>query len=269
MSMLMYAGNWNLGPHVNSKHFVNHTIVLVLQTPYVTEDNLEPWFLCFHLDAKFADVCTAGWVLFLCRQVLVSRLLFSFHVSRGVIGPGGKCFGPLNHLTTTASGVLFCFCVCLFVCFWDWVSLYNNTTTTTRLQIGNLKIFPELKCMSFLLPWAQTISLHLLCVILNFNNLDSGENLQEHKARAREMVHVNELYFRLVCFILSFPLITVMFLLSLLLNSLMVSCEASTERDSNMQHLNYFPRAHAPWMVLLAWSGLFIKFYIWKYWGIM
>lgn len=82
----------------------------------------------------------------------------------------------------------------------------------------------------------------------DLNNLDSGENLQEHKARAGEMVRVNELYFRLMCLILSFPLVTVtvMFLLSLLLNSIMVSCEASTERDSNMQHLDYFPRAHAP-----------------------
>lgn len=39
------------------------------------------------------------------------------------------------------------------------------------------------------------------------------------------------------------------------------------ERDSNMQHLIYFPREFYPWMVLFDWSGLFIKFYIWKYLG--
>lgn len=83
-------------------------------------------------------------------------------------------------------------------------------------------------------------------MVLIFNNLGSGENLREHKARARGNVRVNELYLRVLCFILSFPLVTVMLLLSLLLDSIMVSCEASTERDSNMQHLNYFPRAHAP-----------------------
>lgn len=39
---------------------------------------------------------------------------------------------------------------------------------------------------SFVLPLAQTTGLHIFFVgEFDFNNLDSGENLQEHKARAR------------------------------------------------------------------------------------
>lgn len=102
---------------------------------------------------------------------------------------------------------------------------------------------------SFVLPLAQTTGLHIfLYVSLILTTWILGRICRNTKQGLGEMVHVNELYFRLMCLILSFPLVTVtvMFLLSLLLNSIMVSCEASTERDSNMQHLNYFPRAHAP-----------------------
>lgn len=93
------------------------------------------------------------------------------------------------------------------------------------------------------------------CFYFCFYSLDSRNNLQEHKTRAGgEIIYVNELYFEEISvfyFNNFFLLVTVIFLLlssssSLLFNSVMVSCEASTERDSNMQHLNYFPRAHAP-----------------------
>lgn len=101
---------------------------------------------------------------------------------------------------------------------------------------------------SFVLPLAQTTGLHIfLYVNLILTTWNLGRICRNTK-QGLGMVHVNELYFSLMCRILSSPLVTVtvMFLLSLLLNSIMVSCEASTERDSNMQHLNYFPRAHAP-----------------------
>lgn len=77
--------------------------------------------------------------------------------------------------------------------------------------------------------------------------------MQEHTKQGLGrggIIHVNELYFKdiSVFYFNNFFYYCDFFFLSssLLLNSVMVSCEASTERDSNMQHLNYFPRAHAP-----------------------